>query len=156
LTPFTAPQQRVKGFTLLELLVAIAVLAIVAAIAVPSFTEIVRQNRATNLTNSMVSALNLARSEAVKRGAQASVSALESGWETGWQVRAGGNELRRWPTENASVTPSATTITFNPRGRLAATSGIQITVGVDTALRCVRVSLSGSARVAEQRGTCDD
>lgn len=152
---FTASHQREKGFTLLELLVAIAVLAIVAAIAVPSFAEIVRQNRATNLANSMVSALSLARSEAVKRGAQASVSALNGDWATGWQVRAEGNELRRWPTENATVSSSATAITFNPRGRLAASSGIQITVGIDTAQRCVQVSLSGSARVSEERGACD-
>jgi type IV fimbrial biogenesis protein FimT len=57
-----------KGFTLLELMTAITILAILLAIAVPSFSDIVRNSRISSQTNAIVSALNLARSEATKRG----------------------------------------------------------------------------------------
>ena len=67
----TSHQQ--KGFTLLELMATIAVLAVLLGIGVPSFTEMVRNNRLSAQTNDFVAALNLARSEAVKRGLKVSV-----------------------------------------------------------------------------------
>lgn len=56
------------GFTLLELMVAITVLAIGLGLAVPSFMDLIRQNRLTTQTNGLMAALAIARSEAVKRG----------------------------------------------------------------------------------------
>lgn len=152
----TALRRREKGFTLLELLVAIAILAIVASIAVPGFTEVVRQNRATTLANDMVSALNLARSEAVKRNARVSVSPSGELLSSGWQVVTEDKQvLRRWSgREGAELSANVTRVTYNARGRAVGNAGITIDIAFQGAQRCVRVSLSGSARVAAERGTC--
>jgi type IV fimbrial biogenesis protein FimT len=61
------------GFTLIELMVTLAVAAIVLTVAVPSFQDLVRNNRLATQANQLVSALNLARSEAVKRGVRVTV-----------------------------------------------------------------------------------
>lgn len=83
------------GFTLVELMVSIAVLSIVVLVAVPSFNSLVQGNRMTAQVNQFVAALNLAKAEAVKRNQtvlfchsadSASCSdAPASGWE-GWLV----------------------------------------------------------------------
>jgi type IV fimbrial biogenesis protein FimT len=56
-----------SGFTLIEMIVTVAIVAILASIAVPSFSSLIERNRATVAANEMVSALLLARSEALKR-----------------------------------------------------------------------------------------
>ncbi|MDD3609626.1 MAG: GspH/FimT family pseudopilin [Halothiobacillaceae bacterium] len=60
---------RQQGFTLIELLVAIAVLVVLLAIAIPSFTDLLRNSKVTSLTNEIVGALQMARSEALRRNA---------------------------------------------------------------------------------------
>lgn len=61
------------GFTLIELMVTLAVAAIVLTVAVPSFRDLIRHNRLATQANQLVSALNLARSEAIKRGVRVTV-----------------------------------------------------------------------------------
>jgi type IV fimbrial biogenesis protein FimT len=71
-------RHRSAGFTLLELMIATTVLAIGISIAVPSFTDIIRRNRLTTQTNGLMSALAIARSEAVKRGTPVTVCPVEA------------------------------------------------------------------------------
>jgi type IV fimbrial biogenesis protein FimT len=58
----------VGGFTLVEVLVSIAVLGVLVAIAMPSFTEALRRYHINALRDELVSSLQLARSEAMRRG----------------------------------------------------------------------------------------
>lgn|GEM_PF-664782 len=87
------------GFTLVELLVAIAVAAILAAIAVPSFQNSMTSNRADTASNQFVALLAMARSEALKQGATVQVCAVAANapqcpnttqaatpWSAGWNV----------------------------------------------------------------------
>jgi type IV fimbrial biogenesis protein FimT len=62
----TADRHR-AGFTLVELMVTLAVAAIMLTIAVPSFKHMMASSRLTTTANSLVGALNLARMEAIKR-----------------------------------------------------------------------------------------
>lgn len=86
--------RSMKGFTLVELLVTIAVLAIALGIALPGFTDLLRQNRAQAHATMLVSALSLARSEAVKRGGRVGVASAggTTDWQGGWNVWVDANE----------------------------------------------------------------
>ena len=68
---------RLNGVTLVELMVALAILAVLAAAAAPSFTHFLRNSELTAVANSFVSALNAARSEALKRKLPALVTPLD-------------------------------------------------------------------------------
>lgn len=63
-----AALQRAQGFSLIELMVAVAILAILLALAVPSFQDMIQQNRVRTAAADLNDSLNLARSEAIKRG----------------------------------------------------------------------------------------
>jgi type IV fimbrial biogenesis protein FimT len=77
-----------RGFTLIELMVTISIGAVLMAIAIPSFTEFRRNSQLTTTTNTLVNAINTARSEAMKRGTNAMVVPVNNGsaWTSGWTV----------------------------------------------------------------------
>ena len=88
------------GFTLLELMVTLAVAGILLTIATPFLSGVVRSYRLTQAANELVGAANLARSEAIQRGSrvtlipcrwdQTAVSCAEgSTWRDGWALFAG-------------------------------------------------------------------
>lgn len=85
--------KRCNGFTLIELMVTLAVLAIVITVAIPGFNDLIRNNRTDALSEEFVSALNFARLEAVKRTGRVSLCASDDGedcnnadWTKGWIV----------------------------------------------------------------------
>lgn len=67
------------GFTLIEVLVTISVIAIVMAIAMPSFKSQISRNKAEALNEDFIFAVSLARSEAVKRGNSVTICASDNG-----------------------------------------------------------------------------
>lgn len=71
--------RRRAGFTLIEIMVTVAVLAIVLAIAVPAFGTLIRSNRLTSNANELVAALQLARSEAVRQNSSVAVCRSDNG-----------------------------------------------------------------------------
>lgn len=87
-------RKSTSGFTLLELIVAISIAGILMAMAIPSFKDMIRNNRLTTYANELVTSLNIARSEAVKRGVTVSVAKIRKSdtttttyWsENGWNV----------------------------------------------------------------------
>ena len=81
---------RAPGFSLIELMVVVAVTAILLAVAVPSFNTLLINNRSAAQANAFVDSLNYARAEAVKRpqSQPVYVSTADGGanWQVGWQV----------------------------------------------------------------------
>lgn len=83
----TICQRRTSGFTLIELMVTIAIAAVLLVIGVPSFVAFQRNSELTSAINSFVAALSTARGEAMKRGRQAVVvPRADNNWATGWTV----------------------------------------------------------------------
>ncbi len=82
------------GFTIIELMIAVALLAIVAAIATPSFSFMMMNNRMASEINQFVGSLHYTRSEAIKRGENVRVCTSVNGtncdatndWTNGWIV----------------------------------------------------------------------
>lgn len=85
-------ERRPSGFTLIELMVVVILLVVMATIAIPSFQSFIQNNRVTSKTNELFSALNLARSEALKTQrpvaacASSDGSSCTGGWGDGWIV----------------------------------------------------------------------
>ena len=83
-----------KGFTLVELMVAVSIAVILLTVAIPGFQSFVLNARRTALANDFVLALTYAKSEAVKRGVRVTVCSRQDDatcadsttWDTGWLV----------------------------------------------------------------------
>ena len=89
--------RKENGFTLIELMITLVVVSILLATAVPYVGNFTKNNRLITQTNDFVLAIQLARSEAVKRGIntivcpstnQTSCSGNAADWEDGWLVFA--------------------------------------------------------------------
>ncbi len=68
---------RSPGFTLIELLMVIILIAVSMTLAVPSFQGMVARNTVAAEVNNMLLAINLARSEAMRRGSPVTVQAID-------------------------------------------------------------------------------
>ncbi len=83
-----------SGFTLIELMITLAIASILLFVGLPSFDTFIKDGRLTSGVNDLVGALYTARSEAVKRGLRVSVCksddqascASSGGWQQGWIV----------------------------------------------------------------------
>lgn len=77
------------GFTLIELMIALALLGIVLAIAIPAINDFTIKQRVSSQANEMMLSLALARSEALKLNREVRVipqTGTASGWSDGWCV----------------------------------------------------------------------
>ena len=145
------------GFTLLELMVVLAIAAILATLAAPSFKQLIQSNTMSGTVNTFLADMRYARSESIRRGggvvmcrsdnpeaANASCgSGSTTGWESGWIIfhnlnnnssRTSAEPLLRVQAPIASVNTiaesgAASIFKFTATGRLSLSSAAQITFG---------------------------
>ncbi|MBL8268257.1 GspH/FimT family pseudopilin [Steroidobacter sp.] len=171
---------RAAGFTIIELMITVAVASILLAIGVPAFNDIIRNSRIATQTNTLVGALNYARGESAVRGMPISICAAnndrtgcQSGatsWVNGWVIftdRSGTAGVVDAPGDEVLQTglgPVAFTITTTANfvrfgvGTTPSTARVLTVTPIDTnacattGRRLVDVSLTG--RITTSKGTC--
>lgn len=119
-----------RGFSLIELMVTVAVLAVGLALAAPSLSTQIANYRLRSAAEGVLNGLNYARAEAVRRNSNVSftLDAGGAGWTvaqvspaTTLQTRANGES----PGVTAASTTSSLSVTFTPTG-LVNTSGTRL------------------------------
>lgn len=116
---------RSRGFTLLEALTVIAVLAIIATVGVPSFAALMDRNALASATNQSIAVLRGAQEEAVRLQEEIDVAVGTGGREFVIRLASDDTVLHRSPTLPRGITVSFDSpVTFNSEG--AMTSKVDI------------------------------
>lgn len=179
----TIPAQHgrlARGFTLIELMVVLAIVSIMLSIAAPSFNAVTLSMKLSGYANSLVSSTMLARGEAIRRNAAVSMcvssnggSCGTGGWEQGWIVMcntvdhascdpAGADVLviqsQQALASGWKVTEAAArnTISFDPTGTGATSAALTVcraAPSVGAQQRAVRISATGRPSVAKTSAT---
>jgi type IV fimbrial biogenesis protein FimT len=142
-----------RGFTLIELAVAITVLAVLTTIATPSFSNLFAVSRGKTTTTNFYLALTKARSSAVKFNTNVTIAPNSGGWQKGWTISyvplSGGSAITLasesdLPT-GVTVSGAPASVVFNSSGRALTQSSFQITAasGSSSDVRCVSVDTGG-------------
>ena len=174
-----AGPSRSSGVTLVELVVAVAILAIIAAMGVPAFNYVITINRLAAASNELVGSLQLARSEAIRRGTRVAVCASSTGsscttggWSSGWiafedqdrnaAVSAGETILRRHTgPEGLQILTSGnigSAVVFRADGRARQASGALLAgrihvcrAGAGVPLNVRQIEIAAGSRVSVSR-----
>jgi len=161
---------RQSGFTIMELMIAVAIGGIVMAIGLPAFQGFIKNNRLIAQTNDVLTSLHVARNEAVNRGHNIRILTLSGGtdWASGWEIRldvdneddidAEDTVLRNYDAiKNATLAGNINIVTFEPTGYLdqglhAAPVAITLTPSKCTAndIRVISTQLSGLVGFTKQ------
>lgn len=150
----TIPHLRAwHGFSLIELMVVVALVAIFASLAAPSFSNFVSSQRVKTTAYDLATSLLLARSEALKRNQNVTVAPTDSaaGWAGGWQVVAN----KSLGTETVATQSAASGVAFGSSGFPAPVSVVysgssgrpgavaKFQLSANTTVKCVKVDLAG-------------
>jgi type IV fimbrial biogenesis protein FimT len=155
---------RSRGFTLIELVVVVLILAILTALAAPSFAVLTRTQRIRAAAVDLFADLTMARSEAIKRGTRVSLIPLDAAatkdWARGWNIVLTDTPATVINSREAfagglSAPNGPDSVVFGAAGRLtAAATRIEIRhPDIDSShWRCITVELSG--RPVSKTGGC--
>ena len=171
---------RVRGFTLLELMVTLTVAGVLLSVGVPSFFDVIRNSRAAANANELVTALTIARSEAIRRGARVSICRSSDGlacggtWANGWIVFRDdaatdiaapmvGEVLRVWPAPSGNTAVSTTPagmawVRFLPRGNVRTAGAMPVVYNMSvegcSGLQARNIELNTVGRTSVARVAC--
>ena len=84
------------GYTLVELMIVLALLAIILALAAPGFTTLIERQKISAITADLVAAIRLTRAEAIRRGQRVDLVPVDGAdWRSGWRIFIDSNDNRR-------------------------------------------------------------
>ena len=134
-----------QGFTLVELVVTIALLTILTTLAIPSFSEMLRQWRRDSATRELTTSLQLARSEAIKTSRQIVICPSTNGtacaagteWSTGWMV---------FVDDGAGTSANANNQVYDPNERILKMVSAQVGVATLTGVQRLQFLPNGLMR----------
>jgi len=138
--------QASRGFTLIELVIVVALIAIITAVAAPNYQSSIEAGHKTSATNNILGALQFARSEAVVRRKTVKVCAgadctAGNDWKNGGVVMEGATLLRSIPAAPEVGFSGSDIIEFKPDGSTAASS-ISVTTG-----KTISINIVGHAKI---------
>jgi type IV fimbrial biogenesis protein FimT len=119
---------RSAGFTMIELMMTIAIATVVMTLAIPSFRYVTNSNRIASEINGLLGDMQFARSEAIKEGQGVTVCVSTDGstcvandlnWQDGWIVFSPAGVLRvqsKFSGSDTFVSSTVATVTFNREG----------------------------------------
>lgn len=161
--------EQSRGFTLIELMIVVALLGIFAAIAVPSFTSFINNNRTQSASNELLSLLQYARSTAVQNNSTTIVCLSAGQWTvrrstTKAQTQCSDAALRRMDSPagiNIAVADGSLPLVFHSNGTvgtLVAGTPVSFTICHGTEAEngyAIAVQPSGSIRGSYKGKTVD-
>jgi type IV fimbrial biogenesis protein FimT len=147
-----------RGFTLVELVVVVTMFGIGAAVVMPAMRNALVQQRVRASATDLMSSLLLARSEAIKRNAQVSVTP-HTAWANGWDVTAVDTgdaiEHKAAPGDGVSFGAAPDVLTYNGNGRPGTTGVVKFEIDAATSsqlTRCITIDPAGLPRLFD--GSC--
>ncbi len=162
-----------QGFTIIELMVALSIAAVLITIGLPAFNGFLGQQRLTTYTNDLIGGIAYARSEAAKLGGVVSIQALTADnsneWGGGYCIVAGnpgnctGTPLRSIAAPTAvtldaiGALEAVYTLSFNSRGLLVGGAGgaIQVCSTDPSVINGRTVNITPVGRTMAQELTCN-
>lgn len=153
-SPIVAPA---RGFTVVEVMVVLAITGILIMIAAPSFTQTIEGQRARGAGTEIYLALMRARSEAIKRNTSVTITPKSGNWANGWQIADTANASASLDDHDAlpNLTVSGpASLAYLSSGRVQGSNApaIQIEGSYPSSTRCVSVALSGEPQI--KTGSC--
>jgi type IV fimbrial biogenesis protein FimT len=168
-------RRKSDGFTIIELMITILVLAVLISLGAPNLYQMIVNNRLTTEVNSLVAGLQYARSEALRRNTVVTIGASSTDWSSGWNVWIdtdadnavdGTETLLRSQNSQASgytikppssVTTSPAALRFNANGTIANASPLVTEVCKSGSVgRVVTVSMVGQVQTSNTKDSSNN
>ncbi len=145
-------QRPGRGFTLLELLVVMALSALLLGLAVPALDGLMARQRLRSMSYDLVTDLTLARSESLKRASAVTLTpaAGNASWQGGWTVATSSGQVigqRPPPGGAVQIDGAPASVSFNERGQVNATDTVKFNLSDGRGgQRCILLDPVGRAR----------
>ncbi|MBE0613901.1 MAG: GspH/FimT family pseudopilin [Burkholderiales bacterium] len=138
-----------RGFTLTEILIVVAVIGILSALGAPAFSDLIKSQRIKSMATDVSASLTTARSEAVKRNKNVTISPVVADtWKSGWKIVDPDDASRSIEVHSAFDGLTATgpsSVTYRSSGRIQGNTAPEFDISASGSSdhRCVTVDLSG-------------